>query len=208
MVIFSLLALGLARTGLAAKTERALVVVCATGSAVMNYAAADVTSARSVLAFCMPPIFLAVVADRVVVTVRRHVLGMREGHSPWTVLGRVALHALRLVLAPWPTATGLRRAVLSAAPLPGVSEPTPIKGVVTAPRRRSRRRSGRTGRPGTKTARFLALVEERHGPLPGIPLDRVSPIAGELAPQVELDAGSARTALGKALRAARDGGAS
>ena len=65
LIIFSLLALGLARAGLAAKTERALVVLCAAGSAVMNYAAADITSPRSVLAFCMPPVFLAVVADRV-----------------------------------------------------------------------------------------------------------------------------------------------
>ena len=48
MLIFSLLALGLARKGLAAKTERALIVACAAGSALMNYAAADVTSrARS-----------------------------------------------------------------------------------------------------------------------------------------------------------------
>ena len=51
MLIFSLLALGLARKGLAAKTERALIVACAVGSAVMNYAAADVASPRSVLAF-------------------------------------------------------------------------------------------------------------------------------------------------------------
>ena len=121
MVIFSLLALGLARAGLAAKAERGLIVACAAGSAVMNYAAADVTSPRSVLAFCMPPIFLAVVVDRVVVTVRRHVLGMREGRSPWAALGRITLYALRFALAPWPTATGLRRFVLAAAPLPAIA---------------------------------------------------------------------------------------
>ena len=122
MVIFSLLALGLARAGLAAKAERGLIVACAAGSAVMNYAAADVTSARSVLAFGMPPVFLAVVADRVVVTVRRHVLGMREGRSPWAAAGRVMLYGLRFALAPWPTAAGVRRMVLEAAPLRGVTE--------------------------------------------------------------------------------------
>jgi len=75
MIIFSLLALGLARAGQSARIERGLVVACAAGSALMNYAAADVTSPRSVLAFVMPPVFLAIVVDRVVVVVRRHVLG-------------------------------------------------------------------------------------------------------------------------------------
>ena len=207
MVIFSLLALGLARAGLAAKAERALVVACAAGSAVMNYAAADVTSPRSVLAFCMPPMFLAVVVDRVVVTVRRHVLGMREGRSPWAVLGKIALYGLRFAFAPWPTAKGLRRIVLEAVPLPAIPAPEPVKAITARPPA-GRRSAAAASRPGTKTARFLALVEKRHGPLAGIPLDRVSPIAGELAPAVDLDAGSARTALGKALRAARNGGAS
>ena len=35
-------------------------------------------------------------------------------------------------------------------------------------------------RPG-KTARFLILVTERHGPLASIPLDRVAGIAADLA---------------------------
>ena len=59
LIIFSLLALGLARAGLPAKTERALVLVFAAGSALMNYAASDVTSPRSVAAYVMPPIALA-----------------------------------------------------------------------------------------------------------------------------------------------------
>ena len=106
MMIFSLLALGLARGGQSAKVERALIVACAAGSALMNYAAADVSSPRSVLAYCLPPVFLAVVVDRVVVTVRRHVLGMRDGRSPWTAAGKVALYALRLVIAPASTLGG------------------------------------------------------------------------------------------------------
>ena len=61
LIIFSLLALGLARAGLPAKTERALVLVFAAGSALMNYAAADVTSPRSVAAYVMPPVALAIV---------------------------------------------------------------------------------------------------------------------------------------------------
>jgi hypothetical protein len=130
MVIFSLLALGLARAGQSARIERALILVCAAGSAAMNYAAADVTSARSVAAYVMPPVFLAIVTDRVIAVVRRHVLGMDAERSAWAALGRAALavlaglgkavlYGLRLVLAPGSTLGGVRRCVLIATPLPG-----------------------------------------------------------------------------------------
>ena len=68
-------------------------MVCALGSAAMNYAAADVTSARSVAAYVMPPVFLAIVTDRVVAVVRRHVLGDEE-RSAWAAVGRAALAVL------------------------------------------------------------------------------------------------------------------
>jgi hypothetical protein len=128
MVIFSLLALGLARAGQPARIERALILACAFGSAAMNYAAADVASPRSVAAYVMPPVFLAVVTDRVIAVVRRHMLGEEE-RSAWAVLGRAALavlgwsarvvlYGLRLILAPRSTLGGLRRCVLLATPLP------------------------------------------------------------------------------------------
>jgi hypothetical protein len=222
LIIFSLLALGLALAGLSAKTERGLIMACAVGSAVMNYAAADVTSPRSVLAFCMPPVFLAVVVDRVVVVIRRHVLGMREGHSPWTVLatgaarlgrfgGLVALYSLRLVLAPASTCAGIRRAILNATPLPAVAAADEPKAIdpppggclvcgkpLPCPDHR-RRKPERRRRRESMTSRFLALVIERYGPLAGIPLERVSPICTELAPEIGIDAGNARTALRKAV---------
>jgi hypothetical protein len=122
MTIFSLLALGLARAGQSARIERVLIVACALGSAAMNYAAADGGSPRSVAAYCMPPVFLAVVVDRVVAVVRRHVLGDDE-RSAWSVLGLAALYALRCVLAPPSTAGGLRRWVLAATPLPAAERP-------------------------------------------------------------------------------------
>jgi hypothetical protein len=132
MVIFSLLALGLARAGQTARIGRALIVVCALGSAGMNYAAADVTSPRSVLAYTMPPVFLAIVTDRVIAVVRRHVLGMEAERSAWAVTGRVVLavaaaagkavlYGLRLVLAPRSTFSGARTLVLLATPLPAGS---------------------------------------------------------------------------------------
>jgi len=128
MTIFSLLALGLAMAGQPARIERALIVVCAVASAGQNYAAADVGSPRSVAAYVMPPLFLALVVDRVVAVVRRHVLGGAE-RSVWATTGRgaaavakafglVLLYLLRFVLAPPSTGAGLRRVVLNAAPLP------------------------------------------------------------------------------------------
>jgi hypothetical protein len=129
MLVFSLLALGLARKGLPARPERALIVACAATSAVMNYAPAHAGDWRSVLAWTMPPVFLAVVADRVIAVTRRHFLGMAEGRSAWRdgigwtataakVAALGALYVLRVPLAPVSTGKGLRLAVLNATPLP------------------------------------------------------------------------------------------
>ena len=131
MAIFTLLALGLAMAGQSARLERALIVACAAGSAAQNYAAADVTSPRSVAAYVAPSLFLALVVDRVVAVMRRHVLGDAE-RSVWAAVGRglvvmarglavVLLYLLRFALAPPSTGAGLRRVVLSAAPLPGAA---------------------------------------------------------------------------------------
>jgi hypothetical protein len=66
------------------------------------------------------------------------------------------------------------------------------------PRPTSRARRGQT-----KTARFLALVTEQHGPLTAIPLGSVARICAASAPQVGLNPGSARTALRRAVLAAQ-----
>jgi hypothetical protein len=132
MAIFTLLALGLAMAGQSARIERALIVACAAGSAAQNYAAADVSSPRSVAAYVAPSLFLALVVDRVVAVMRRHVLGDAE-QSVWSTVGRAAavlakglalvlLYLLRFVLAPPSTGMGLRRVVLNAAPLPAAPE--------------------------------------------------------------------------------------
>jgi Na+-transporting methylmalonyl-CoA/oxaloacetate decarboxylase gamma subunit len=134
MAIFTLLALGLAMAGQPARIERVLIVACAFGSAAQNYAAADVTSPRSVAAYVAPSLFLALVVDRVVAVVRRHVLGDAE-RSVWAAFGRgvavavkglglVLLYLLRLVLAPPSTGAGLRRLVLNAAPVPAAAAPS------------------------------------------------------------------------------------
>ena len=86
MIVFTLLALGLSRAGKSARAERALILACAAASSYMNVAAADVASPRSVAAYAVAPVALAVVVDRVVAVIRRHVLADREP-SAWSTVG-------------------------------------------------------------------------------------------------------------------------
>jgi hypothetical protein len=222
MAIFSLLALGLAMAGQSARVERALIVACAAGSALMNYAAANGGSPRSVAAYVVPPVFLAIVVDRVVAVVRRHVLGDTE-RSAWAALGRIALYGLRFLLAGPSTASGLRRQVLIMTPLPEAAKPAaiePVPGVELeplpdveelpevgepetepeVPERPGRRRGD------SKTSRFLDLVKDRHGELAAIDPAEVSRIASSLAPEVGLHPGSARSALRPLVLAAQANG--
>jgi hypothetical protein len=138
MLITSLLALGLARSGKSAKVERGLIIIFAAGSAAMNYAAANVASPRSVAAYVVPPLLLAVIADRVVSVVRRHYLHDEETRSAWAALGTaavravrvaglLALYGLRFTLDLKGTARGLRAWVLAATPVPALpAEPLAI----------------------------------------------------------------------------------
>jgi hypothetical protein len=186
MIVFTLLALGLSRAGKSSRTERALILACAAASAYMNVSAADTASPRSVVAYAVAPIALAVVVDRVVAVIRRHVLADEEA-SAWTAAGRgvvavtkvvglVLLYSLRTILAPRETPAGLRRMVLNAAPLPSLAAPVVAPAID----------------PPTKKAALLALY--RKHPNRG---DRaaVGRVAAELAPQVDLSPGTARTYL-------------
>ncbi len=95
MIVFTLLALGLSRAGKSTRTERVLILACAAASAYMNVSAADTASPRSVVAYAVAPVALAVVVDRVVAVIRRHVLADDEA-SAWTALGRALAAAARL----------------------------------------------------------------------------------------------------------------
>jgi hypothetical protein len=133
-----------------------------------------------------------VVVDRVVAVIRRHVLGKDEA-SAWTAMARavvaavrlsgaVTLYALRFVLAPPSTAAGLRRMVLAAAPLPEIAgDRAEVPAIEPAP---------------TKKAALLALYREH--PDYGNRA-KVAKVAAELAPQVDLSAGTARAYLGAEL---------
>ncbi len=187
MIVFTLLALGLSRASRSARVERALVLACGAASAYMNVSAADVTSPRSVVAYAVAPLALAVAVDRVVAVIRRHVLA-DCGPSAWATVGRTAavavkmtglvgLYCLRLTLAAPDTARSLRRMVLNAAPLPAL--PAAAEAEPTGP-------------PRTKKAVLLALY--RAHPDYGN-RSTASRVAAELASRAGLQAGTARTYL-------------
>jgi hypothetical protein len=187
MIVFTLLALGLSRAGQPARAERALILACAATSAYMNISAADVASPRSVAAYSVAPVALAVTLDRVVAVIRRHVLADQQP-SAWTTVGRAAaaaarigvlvlLYLLRLTLAAPETARGLRQMVLAATPIPARPEaPAPETAEP----------------PCTKKAVLLDLY--RAHPYYG-DRGRASRVAAELAPQAGLQPGTARSYL-------------
>ncbi len=187
MIVFTLLALGLSRAGKSARTERALILACACASAYMNVSAADVASPRSVTAYAVAPVALAVVVDRVVAVIRRHLLADREPSAWMTsgraaataarITGRVLLYALRFALAAPQTVWGLRQMVLDATPLPEIPEPPKAEAIEP---------------PRTKKAILLALY--RAHPDYG-DRSKASRVAADLAAQAGLQAGTARSYL-------------
>jgi hypothetical protein len=169
--------------------------------------------------WAMPPVAYALASDTVIGVVRAWAVARQkeldqrladDEVTPLAIVGGLLLWLLRLALAPASTVTGFRTWVLEECPV--------------APGRRARRTSPRAvaandtdpgglphrarvaPRPGTKTAAFLAMVAKRYGPFAAIGLDTVSRICTQLAPKAGLDTGAARTALRKAVLAARDGG--
>ena len=187
MIVFTLLALGLSRAGKSSRAERVLILACAVASSFMNVSAADLASPRSVAAYAIAPLALAVVVDRVVAVVGRHVLADQEP-AAWITVGRAAaaaariaglmlLYSLRFALAAPETARGLRQMVLEAAPLPAHPE-APAPEASEPPR--------------TKKAVLLGLY--RAHPDYGN-RGRASRVAAELAAQAGLQAGTARSYL-------------
>jgi len=205
MVILSALGIGLALAGKPSKAERFLIMVCAAASAGMNYAAADAASWRSVVAYVAAPVFLAVIVDRVISVIRRHVLPL-DAESAWVPLGRalramagragvVLLYSLRFTLAPRSTASGLRRWVLVATPLPeaparlavpliGV-EPPAIESPVTEPPELA-------GASKKTRLAWWYKGDEDYGNRAA-----VAAAARRLAPVVDLSEGTARAYLGQ-----------
>ena len=207
-LVFACLGIALALHGRRALRARALNLASVGASVFMN-AIAAAPGWRNLAIWAMPPVAYALASDTLIGVVRAWALARHqqqaaalagEEATPLAVIGGLILWLLRLALAPASTLAGFRAWVLEECPVaPGrrAARPSaparPGQGEETVPRK------------ATKTARFLSLVTERHGPLASIPLDRVAAISAALAPAADLNPGAARAALRKAVLAARNG---
>jgi hypothetical protein len=209
-LVFACLGVALALHGRRAIRARALNLASVGTSVFMNVIAAA-PGWRNLAIWAMPPVAYALASDTLIGVVRAWVIARHQhldtalagdAATPLAIVGGLALWLLRLTVAPASTLSGFRAWVLTECPVaPGRRAPRPAPPLTPA------RRRGRGTDPGkaTKTARFLDLTAERHGPLASIPLDRVGGISAELAPQVHLNTGAARTALRRAVLSARNG---
>src|SRR5580704_13035842 len=192
-LVFACLGIALALHGRRALRARAL-NLAAVGTSVFINAIATTPGWRNLAIWALPPIAYALASDTLIGVVRawalaRHQHLTGDAATPLAILGGLLLWLLRLALAPASTLAGFRAWVLAECPV--------------APGRR--RAPAPHPRKATKTARFLDLVTERHGSLASIPLNRVAGISADLASQLDLNAGAARTALRKSVLVARNG---
>ena len=204
-LVFACLGIAVALHGRRAIRPRILNLASVGASVFMNTTAAA-PGWRNLAVWAMPPVAYALASDTLIGVVRawaaaRHqdldVALAAEETTPLAAAGRLVLWLLRLALAPVSTLAGFRAWVLAECLVtPGRQAAGPWPASSSYP--------AEVPRP-TKTYRFLILVTERHGPLAALPLDAVAGIAAALAPQVDLNAGSARAALRKAVLAARNG---
>ena len=203
-LVFACLGIALALHGRRALRARALNLASVAASVFMN-AIAAAPGWRNLAIWAMPPVAYALASDTLITVVRtRHQQQATpvaaDAATPLAILGGLILWLLRLALAPVSTLAGFRAWVLKECPVaPGRRAAPPSAGAPPG------RAGGTVPRKATKTARFLFLVTERHGPLASIPLDRVASISAALAPAADLNPGAARTALRQAVLAARNG---
>ena len=202
-LVFACLGIALALQGRRALRARALNIASVGASVFMNIIAAA-PGWRSLAVWAMPPVAYALASDTLIGVVRSWVIA-RHRHSPATlaanevtplaVVGGLVLWLLRLTLAPVSTLAGFRAWVLEECPIaPGrrSASPAPVTAVTAAsPQAIAPPRRGRGQRADTKSARFLALVAERHGSLAAISLNQVAKISAALAPEVDLNSGAA-----------------
>jgi hypothetical protein len=188
-LVFACLGIALALHGRRALRARALNLASVAASVFMNAIAAE-PGWHNLAIWALPPVAYALASDTLISVVRvRHQHLAHETATPLAILGGLLLWLLRLALAPTSTMAGFRAWVLAECPV------APGRRPASAPHPRK----------ATKTARFLDLVTERHGSLAQLPLNAVAGISADLAPQLDLNTGAARTALRKAVLAARNG---
>jgi hypothetical protein len=223
-LIFASLGIALALYGRRALRPRTLNVCAVATSVAMNVMAAG-HGWRDLAIWAMPPIAYALASDTAIGVVRTWTISRQralnealadEGTTPLAMLGLLLLWMLRLGFAPASTLAGLRRWVIEECPVaPG------RRGNVVEHATSSRRAAITRGSAGSqpmprrraptqpsKTERFLDLVTVRYGPLAQLPIANVSRVCTELAPEVDLNVGAARTALRRQVLASQNGTAS
>lgn len=207
-LIFATLGIALALHGRHAIRARFLNIAAVATSVAMNALAAG-HGWRNLAIWAMPPIAYALASDTAIGVIRAWTIARQRAldealaddqSSPLAILGSLLLWLLRLALAPVSTVVGFRRWVLDECPV------APGRTMVSRSSKAASRSTAAGGE--TKTQRFLALVVERHGPLSSLPITNVSKVCTELAPQVDLNAGAARTALRRHVLAAQNGNSS
>jgi hypothetical protein len=216
-LVFACLGIALSLHGRRAIRARALNLAAVGTSVFMNAIAAS-PGWRSLAIWAMPPIAYALASDTLIGVVRAWAIARDQalnnaladdgGVTPLALAGGLMLWLLRLTLAPVSTVAGFRAWVVEECPVaPGRRAPrtAPELTSTTASKAIRRRGPARGPRTGTKTARFLDLAAEQHGPLAAVRVDQVGQISAGLAPQVGLNGGAARAALRKAILAAQDG---
>ena len=210
-LVFACLGVALALHGRRAIRARTLNLASVGTSVFMNTIAAA-PGWRNLAIWAMPPIAYALASDTLITVVRvivRHQdipgPGAGDTATPLAAVGALILWLLRLTLAPASTLAGFRAWVLAECPTaPARRAPRPPLTPAPTPRTAPSPQLAQVPRP-TKTARFLTLVAERHGPLAAIPLPAVAGIAAALAPQADLNTGAARTALRRAVLSVQNG---
>jgi hypothetical protein len=224
-LVFACLGVALALHGRRAIRARVFNIAAVATSVFMNTIAAA-PGWRSLAIWAMPPVAYALASDTLIGVVRSWAITRHRGHAtspaddeatPLAVLGGLLLWLLRLAVAPLSTLAGFRSWVVEECPVaPGrrarptrpnattPAAPRPVKEITGRPKAVARQ-PGR--RAGTKTARFLALAADRHGPLDTFPLADVSRVSTQLAPEVGLDPGAARAALRRHVRSLQNGDA-
>jgi hypothetical protein len=219
-LVFASLGIALALHGRRAVRARALNVAAVATSVAMN-ALAAAPGWRALAVWVLPPTAYALASDTLIGVVRAWAIARQQQRdqrlagdeaTPLAIVGGVLLWWLRLALAPMSTLAGFRGWVVAECPVaPGrraAMGRLAVPAITTARPAAPSVHSGRGPRPGSKTQRFLALVSDRYGPLAQIPPGEVSPICTALASEVGLNTGAARTALRRAVLAARDGSVS
>ena len=221
-LIFATLGIAMALHGKRAIRARTMNLGAVATSITMNVLAAG-HGWRDLAIWAMPPVAYALASDTAIGVVRAWTIARQkaldealadDAGTPLAIVGGILLWILRLALAPASTLSGFRDWVLDECPVaPGRRSraAVPTSRPQMPPVSRSAIGQRMAGQPGprarreTKTARFLAIVAERHGQLADLPLDEVSRISTELAPAANLDRGAARAALRRHVLSARSG---